>query len=115
MAATWSIGSLERTFKLGSKSNVVTKIHWNCNDLTTVGEDTYLGRVSGTQPLDTSDLEDFVAYGDVTEEVALGWLMDSEDEGFQDVVEAKIAAQIEEQSTPTSGSGIPWATEEEAA
>ena len=39
--------------------------------------------------------------------------MDSEDEGFQDVVEAKIAAQIEEQSTPTSGSGIPWAVVEE--
>ena len=59
--------------------------------------------------MDTSDLEDFVAYEDVTEEVALGWLMDSEDEGFQDVVEAKIVAQIERQITPTEGSGIPWA------
>jgi len=113
MAATWTIESLERTFELNEESNVVTKIHWNCNDSTTVGEDTYLGRVSGTQPLDTSDLSGFVAYGDVTEEVALGWLMDSEDEGFQDVVEAKIAAQIERQTTPTEGSGIPWATVEE--
>ena len=113
MAAIWTIESLERTFELNEESNVVTKIHWNCNDSTTVGEDTYSGRVSGTQPLDTSDLEDFVAYEDVTEEVALGWLMDSEEEGFQDVVEAKIAAQIEEQSNPTSGSGIPWATVEE--
>ena len=113
MAATWNIGSLERTLTLNSKSNVVTQIHWSCTDTTTVGEDTYSGRVSGTQPLDTSDLEDFVAYEDVTEEVALGWLMDSEDEGFQDVVEAKIAAQIEEQSTPTSGSGIPWGAVEE--
>ena len=113
MAATWTIESLERTFELNEESNVVTKIHWNCNDSTTVGEDTYLGRVSGTQPLDTSDLSGFVAYGDVTEEVALGWLMDSEDEGFQDVVEAKIVAQIERQTTPTEGSGIPWATVEE--
>ena len=113
MAATWTIESLERTFELNEESNVVTKIHWNCNDSTPVGEDTYLGRVSGTQPLDTSDLSGFVAYGDVTEEVALGWLMDSEDEGFQDVVEAKIAAQIERQTTPTEGSGIPWATVEE--
>ena len=80
MAATWTIESLERTFELNEESNVVTKIHWNCNDSTTVGEDTYSGRVSGTQPLDTSDLEDFEAYADVTEEVALGWLMDSEDE-----------------------------------
>ena len=113
MAATWTIESLERTFELNEESNVVTKIHWNCNDSTTVGEDTYLGRVSGTQPLDTSDLSGFVAYGDVTEEVALGWLMDSEDEGFQDVVEAKIVAQIERQITPTEGSGIPWAVVEE--
>ena len=113
MAATWTIESLERTFELNEESNGVTKIHWNCNDSTTVGEDTYSGRVSGTQPLDTSDLEDFVAYADVTEEVALGWLMDSEDEGFQDVVEAKIVAQIERQLTPTEGSGIPWATVEE--
>ena len=116
MAATWTIESLERTFELNEESNVVTKIHWNCNDSVTIqvdGEDRIIpGRVSGTQPLDTSDLEDFVAYEDVTEEVALGWLMDSEDEGFQDVVEAKIAAQIEEQSNPTSGSGIPWATVE---
>ena len=115
MAATWTIESLERTFELNEESNVVTKIHWNCNGSTTVGEDTYSGRVSGSQPLDTSDLEDFVSYEDVTEEVALGWLMDSEDEGFQDVVEAKIVAQIERQTTPTEGSGIPWATEEEAA
>ena len=85
MAATWTIESLERTFELNEES----------------------------QPLDTSALEDFVAYADVTEEVALGWLMDSEEEGFQDVVEAKIAAQIEEQSNPTSGSGIPWAVVEE--
>ena len=113
MAATWKINSLERTFELNEESNVVTKIHWSCNDSMTVGEDTYVGRVIGGQSLDTSTLEDFVAYGDVTEEVALGWLMDSEDEGFQDIVEAKIAAQIEEQSTPTSGSGIPWATVEE--
>ena len=117
MAATWTIGTLERTFELNEESNVVTKIHWNCNDSVTIqvdGEDRIIpGRVSGSQPLDTSDLEDFVAYADVTEEVALGWLMDSEDEGFQDVVEAKIAAQIEEQSTPTSGSGIPWAVVEE--
>ena len=126
MAAIWTIESLERTFELNEESNVVTKIHWNCEDSVTIqvdGEDRNIpGRVSGTQPLDTSDLSGFVAYEDVTEEVALGWLMDSEEEGFQDVVEAKIAAQIEEQSNPTSGSGIPWATveavedeEEEAA
>ena len=115
MAATWTIESLERTFELNEESNVVTKIHWNCNDSTTVGEDTYSGGVYGSQRLNTSDLEDFVAYVDVTEEVALGWLMDSESEDFKETVEAKIAAQIEEQSTPTSGSGIPWAVEEEAA
>ena len=113
MAATWKIESLERTFELNEESNVVTKIHWNCEDSITIqvdDEDRIIpGRVYGTQPLDTSDLSGFVAYEDVTEEVALGWLMDSEEEGFQDVVEAKIAAQIEEQSNPTSGSGIPWA------
>jgi len=117
MAATWTIESLERTFELNEESNVVTQIHWNCNDSVTIqvdGEDRIIpGRVSGSQPLDTSDLEDFVAYGDITEEVALGWLMDSEEEGFQDVVEAKITAQIERQINPTSGSGIPWATVEE--
>ena len=113
MAATWKINSLERTFELNEESNVVTKIHWSCNDSMTVGEDTYVGRVIGGQSLDTSTLEDFVSYEDVTEEVALGWLMDSEEEGFQEVVEAKIVAQIEEQSNPTSGSGIPWAVVEE--
>ena len=116
MAATWTIESLERTFELNEESNVVTKIHWNCEDSVTIqvdGEDRNIpGRVSGSQPLDTSDLSDFVAYEDVTEEVALGWLMDSEEEGFQDVVEAKIAAQIERQINPTEGSGLPWATVE---
>ena len=125
MTATWKIESLERTFELNEESNVVTKIHWNCEDSVTIqvdGEDRNIpGRVSGSQPLDTSDLSDFVAYEDVTEEIVLGWLMDSEEEGFQDVVEAKIAAQIERQINPTEGSGLPWATveavedEEEAA
>ena len=117
MAATWTIESLERTFELNEEANVVTKIHWKCEDSVTIqvdGEDIIIpGRVSGSQPLNTSDLEDFVAYGDVTEEVALGWLMDSESEGFQDVVEAKIVAQIERKITPTEGSGIPWAVVEE--
>ena len=117
MAATWKIESLERTFELNGESNVVTGIHWSCQDSVTIqvdGEDRIIpGNVSGSQGLDTSDLSGFVAYTKVTEEVALGWLMDSEDEGFQDVVEAKIVAQIEEQSTPTSGSGIPWAVVEE--
>ena len=109
MAATWTINSLERTFELNGESNVVTQIHWGCNDSTTVGEDTYSGGVYGSESLNTKDLEDFVAYADVTEEVALGWLMAAESEDFKETVEAKIAAQIEEQSTPTSGSGIPWA------
>ena len=113
MAATWKINSLERTFELNEESNVVTQLHWRCNDSTTVGEDTYSGGVYGSQRLNTSDLEDFVAYGDITEEIALSWLIDAESEGFQDVVEAKIAAQIEEQSNPTSGSGIPWGAVEE--
>ena len=116
MAATWSIGSLERTFKLGSKSNVVTQLHWNCEDSATIkvdGEDRIIpGGVYGTQSLDTSNLSGFVAYTKVTEEVALGWLMDAEEDGFKATVEAKVAAQIEEQSTPTTGSGIPWPTVE---
>ena len=116
MAATWSIGSLERTFKLKSKTNVVTQIHWNCEDSATIqvdGEDRIIpGNVSGSQPLDTSNLSGFVAYTKVTEEVALGWLMDAEEDDFKATVEAKIAAQIEEQSTPTTGSGIPWPTVE---
>jgi|TARA_R110000850_G_scaffold34135_1_gene92528 hypothetical protein len=106
MAATWSINQLDYTVSLDSKTNVVTNIHWDCNDADADGNQ---GRTYGSQAIPTDDLSDFINYDDITEANAIAWVKAAlGDDGVSDQ-EAAVAAQIAVLQTPVSGSGSPWA------
>jgi hypothetical protein len=106
MAATWSIGQLDYTVSLDSKTNVVTNIHWDCTDADADGN---AGRTYGSQAIPTDDLSGFINYDDITEANAIAWLKDAlGDDGVSDQ-EAAVAAQIAVLQTPVNGSGSPWA------
>ena len=106
MAATWSINQLDYTVSLDSKTNVVTNIHWDCNDKDADGNQ---GRTYGSQGIPTDDLSDFINYSDITEANAVAWVKAAlGDDGVSDQ-EAAVAAQIAVLQTPVSGSGSPWA------
>ena len=49
---------------------------------------------------------DWVAYDDITEDLALSWCFDSGAD--KDAIEASLAANIEAQKNPTQASGVPW-------
>tara|TARA_R110002072_G_scaffold291786_1_gene460072 strand:- start:22 stop:339 length:318 start_codon:yes stop_codon:yes gene_type:complete len=105
MAATWSINQLDYTVSLDAKTNVVTNIHWGCNDEDADGN---AGRTYGSTGISTDDLSDFIAYGDITEANAIAWVKAAlGDDGVSDQ-EDSVAAQIAVIKTPVSGSGKPW-------
>ena len=121
MAATWSISSTEwYTAPIEQDdveyADVIFTLHWQVTDSETDGDNTYSGRVYGSQSLDISDLaEGWSDYDDVTEEEALGWLSDALGEEAVEQYEANVAKQIEDAKNPPVESGLPWATVEAVA
>ena len=115
MAATWSISSTEwYTAPIEqddvSYDDVIFTLHWNCTDSETDGDNTYSGRVYGSQSLDISDLaEGWTTYDEVTEE------QEAELGDAVEQYEANIAKQIEDAKNPPVESGLPWATVEAVA
>jgi hypothetical protein len=106
MAATWKINQLDYAVSLGGETNVVTNIHWDCNDADADGNQ---GRTYGSTGIPTDDLSGFIAYSDITEANAIAWLKDALGEDGVSDQEAAVAAQIAVLKTPVDGSGKPWA------
>lgn len=52
--------------------------------------------------------EELIPYADLTEEMVVGWVKDKLGEEAVTNVETQLQAQIDEQRTPTKGSGVPW-------
>jgi len=104
---TWTISTLERELSDGG----VVVAHWRATASETVGEGddavTYSASSYGTcgfAPDPSSP--DWVAYGSITEEMALGWCW--ADGVDKDAIEASLAAQIEADKNPTQAAGVPW-------
>jgi hypothetical protein len=101
----WQVVNTERN---NDESEGIVILHYrvDCVD----GE--YTASVYGTVSLtpDPSDAN-YVAYQDVTHDVAVSWLKDSMDAAE---IEAGLTANIESQKTPATLAGMPWAAEEVA-
>ena len=107
MTTLWQISQMERTLADGG----VVVCHWRANASETVGE----GDDAVTYSATTTALagftpdpaaSDWVAYDDITEEVALGWCFANGVD--KDAIEASLAAKIELDKNPTQASGVPW-------
>lgn len=95
---TWTIPTTEFDIATGG----INVIHWRC----TAQDGDYTASSYGTVGL-TPDASspDFVAYADVTEAMAQGWVWESVSQAD---TEAAIAAKIDAQKNPTEASGTPW-------
>ena len=90
-----TINNLERN----TANDVVTTAHWNAS----LTDDDYSASAYGTQSFTRDENSPmFIAFEDLTEADVVGWL--TLDEGL----DANLQAQIDEQKTPTTVSGIPW-------
>ena len=96
---TWTIPTCEHDIASGG----INVIHWRCTGVDGDNSASSYGTV-GLTPDPSSP--DFVAYADVTEAMAQGWVWDSVS---QDDTEAAIADKINAMANPTEASGTPWA------
>jgi hypothetical protein len=91
----WTINQLERN----TSDGLVTTIHWTASAV----DGDYSASINNTQQLERGD--SFVDYASLTKETVLGWLWTKVD---KEVVEAALAAQIEDKKNPVKASGLPW-------
>jgi len=112
----WTISTIDYNIVDGTK--VPTVVHWLVNGDDGRGN---TGSAYGTHAVTQSPERAAVAWDDITQDLALSWLMADMSvvtmdtpEGEptlseKDRIEASIDAQIAEKANPTRGSGLPWA------
>jgi hypothetical protein len=100
----WQIANLESNVSDGG----VTIAHWRVTAVDGDYSASSYGTVGFTP--DTS-ADGFVAYDSLTEDAVLAWVYESVN---KDDTESALQAKIDADKTPTTQSGIPWATEEVA-
>lgn len=52
--------------------------------------------------------EELIPYADLTKEEVIGWVQTALGEERVEQINAALAAQIEEQRSPTKAAGVPW-------
>ena len=99
---TWAVGTMDRQLSNGA----VTTVHYTV----TADDGTYRAGAYGSMGLDLpEDDADLTPYADLTEAWAVA-AVKAKLGGAEKVAEtqALLQAQIDEQRTPTTGSGLPW-------
>ena len=101
MTTTWIISQLDRELADG----YVKVVHYRVE----ATDGTYSAGAYGSVGLEKP--ETLVPYKDLTSDVVVGWVkakLNSEDSEAVAKIEAALAANIAEQKTPTTGTGLPW-------
>ena len=96
---TWSIPIVESSTATGG----IHKIHWRCTGVDGDHSCRSHGKVGCTP--DPSDAG-FIAYDNVTEANCIAWAQAALD---KTAIEANIKVGVDNQKTPTTVSGQPWA------
>ena len=108
MAVVWTVVQLERN----SSDDGVIVAHWRASDSEEVGTGddavSHYGSSYGTCSFTPdADSDDFVAFEDITEEMAVGWVKNCPQITVADI-EASIANQIAESKAPSVVAEVPW-------
>jgi len=99
MATVWQISQMERTLADGG----VVVAHWRATATDGDFSASSYGTAGFTPDPSSSD---WVAYDDITEDLALSWCFGSGVD--KDAIEASLAAKIELDKNPTQATGVPW-------
>jgi len=94
---TWKIANLDRTTADGK----VNTVHYTVS----ATDGTYNSGAYGS--LDFNG-EVTTPYGDLTEEIVIGWVKERFGAEKVTEIEAALQAQLDEQVAPTKASGVPW-------
>jgi hypothetical protein len=105
MAVIWDVVTTESDVATGT-CNV---LHWTAIDGEVVNGVTHTGRIYGVENVSGNpDSEGFIAYSDVTKDIAISWVKDSLGASKVTEVEAQVASQIDESKNPTVSYVNPW-------
>ena len=97
----WQINTLDRTLSSG----IVSSIHYSV--IATEGE--YTSSSYGSVGLEPpAEGDPIIPYGDLTAETVVGWLQTRIGSEDVNALQLNLQRQIDEQRTPTTGSGLPW-------
>ena len=95
MTYTWNNKTVDTYPSLEGNNDVIFNVHWR---LTGEDDNGNVGSTYGTISLDTSDLTNFTAFADITEDDINGWVetaMGEEDvQAKKDAIDAQIAEQV---------------------
>lgn len=95
MTYTWNNKTVDTYPDLDGNADVIFNVHWR---LTGEDDNGNVGSTYGTIALDTSDLTDFTAFADITEDMINGWVeaaMGSEEvQAKKDAIDAQIAELV---------------------
>ena len=95
---------MDRDITKDGKADVVTNIHWRASDTDSDGNSaTSFGSVGVTLGSGA-----FVAYADISEDIAIGWAKDALGTDEVTAIETSIANKILLKKTPTTASGVSW-------
>lgn len=101
----WQIENMQREITQGSNSNVVTFLHWVC---TANGTDIMKSASSMGKLKVSLGSGDFVAYENITEEIAIQWAKDALGSDAVEKIEASVTSRLNELETPTTANGVSW-------
>jgi len=108
MAATWTVKNMDRLASYESKTDVITVLHWRCEDEEIVEGVSHLGSAYGSVGLDITNLSDFTAFADVTSDKAVEWVKAALGEEEVKANEDMVAKQIARSKTPKNKTGVSW-------
>ena len=103
MSATWIVTDTNYRVSEDGLANVIYCLHWSCQD----EQDGFSGRVYSTKAVSYAVGTPFTPWESVTQAVMVGWLKDAISAEAVASAEAAVAAQIEAQINPTTGTGLP--------
>jgi hypothetical protein len=104
---TWIITNTDYNISEDGLTNVIYNLHWTCQD----EQDGFTGSVYSTQAVSYTVGSPFTPFDDVTQAMMVGWLQSAMGPEAVAAAEAAVAAQIEAQKNPTTGSGLPPAAQ----
>ena len=99
----WTVSAMDYTVSQDGHTNVVNTVHWRVSKTDGDNSGSSYGTVGLEAPSGT-----FVEWDDITETTAVGWAKAALGNEQVAATEAAIDAQIAEQATPTSGTGVSW-------
>ena len=102
---TWNCKTVDAYPTLEGETDVVYNAHWivtGVSDQLNPSGDPYKARSIGTQILSTSNITNFIPFGDLTNEIVVEWTKSAMGEEVVSSIEADIQSKINSLITPTS-------------